>query len=90
MTNSIGWILVAVCVFFALSAAWRSWRKPGTESLLNAIITAVVTLFIARGNIEWNNQVPVALWWLVALAASAAVGLAYRRPTHQTEPAVAE
>ncbi|MEX3505129.1 hypothetical protein [Corynebacterium sp. LK2510] len=67
--------LLVIAVLLAVEAVASAWRRtsPG-RSAVNAVITAVVVLLLAR-NMPWNSEIPFAVWPVILAAAAALVGV---------------
>lgn len=74
------WLLPVAALLVIVFEAWRlRRRRPGVGALVSAVVSAGVVLLVCRGNIAWNEVMPVAVWWVIAALAAGLVGWAAAR-----------
>lgn len=75
------WIVVAVVAFFVAAFVWQGWAPAPPRDrvgLLTSGTDAVAALAAARALVAWDT-VPVALWYVLVLAAGTGLVGAARR-----------
>lgn len=82
--------IIAFMLIFDTVRAVRTTKKPGV-ALVNTVFIAVVVWFVGA-SMNWNGQLPMWLWWIIALWAAALVGIRAARlfqdaPVTTTHPA---
>ncbi|MCT1452499.1 hypothetical protein M3G18_06195 [Corynebacterium sp. p3-SID1145] len=68
----INLVLTIVILALATFTAVRGVRSP-IVGLIDAVFTVLIVFLLARG-MSWNTDLPVFVWWLLALWGAALVG----------------
>ena len=68
----ISLVLTIVILALATFTAVRGVRSP-IVGLIDAVFTVLIVFLLARG-MSWNTDLPVFVWWLLALWGAALVG----------------
>jgi len=83
----INLLLTIVILALATFTAVRGVRSP-IVGLIDAVFTVLIVFLLARG-MSWNTDLPVFVWWLLALWGAALVGFqaarVVARPQHAGE-----
>ena len=66
--------LIVILVLLGLSTFSLMRKKKRFIGFLDAVVTSLVVVLIARG-MSWNESIPILVWWLFAAWAAILVGL---------------